>query len=184
MNHDTLNKSNLITRYIQILTIQEYGKNSTIDGVRFIPLTYNKDDTGEFVELGRLTNGRLESTPDFVIKQVSTSVLLPDAVKAFHLHFNQSDAWFVSPHDRALVGLLDTRKNSKTANTTMRFILGAGTANLVVIPAGVAHGIANPWDRPVTLTYFTNRQFNPGAPDERRLPYDLFGKEFWELTKG
>lgn len=179
-----MNKSDLLKNYAKILTTQEYGKHPPIDGVKFLPLSYRKDDTGEFVELGRFKTGKLEGHPDFVIAQASMSVLLPGAVKAFHIHFDQTDVWFVSPHDRVLVGLLDTRKDSKTANGTMRFVLGAGTAKLLVIPPGVAHGVANPWDKPATLTYFTDRQFNPGDPDERRLPYGLFGEEFWELKKG
>lgn len=179
-----MTKKNLIDNYAAILTTQQYGKKPPIDGVRLLPLTYNKDDTGEFVELGRFSDGAMEQLSDFMIAQMNSSFLLPGAVKAFHIHFDQTDAWYVSPHDRILVGLLDTRKDSKTANQTMRLVLGAGTANLLVVPPGVAHGAANPWDKPATLTYFTDRKFNPGNPDERRLPYDLFGKEFWELKKG
>ena len=66
----------------------------------------------------------------------------------------------------------------------MRFILGAGVAQLLVIPAGVAHGAANPWTESTSMTYFTDRQFDPGHPDEHRLPYDLFGPDFWQLKNG
>lgn len=176
--------SDLITTYSAILTTQDYGKKPGIDGVQLFPLVYCNDDTGEFVELGRFKNGKLEDFPEFSVAQVSSSLLLPGAAKAFHIHFDQTDAWYVSPHDRLLVGLLDTRKDSPTKDQKARLVLGSGTANLLVIPPGVAHGAANPWDRPVTLTYFTDRQFNPGHPDEHRLPFDLFGKEFWELKKG
>ena len=104
--------------------------------------------------------------------------------KRFIYISNQTDAWYVSPYDRLLVGLLDTRKNSKTVDKTMRLILGAGVAQLLIIPPGVAHGAANPWDKPTSMVYFTDQQFSPTDPDERRLPYDLFGENFWELTKG
>ncbi|MEK7111330.1 MAG: dTDP-4-dehydrorhamnose 3,5-epimerase family protein [Patescibacteria group bacterium] len=179
-----MDKNSLSDKYAQILTTQEYGKNPPVDGVKFIPLPYFKDDTGEFSELGRVDNGILQSVAGFKIAQISYSLLLPKAIKAFHLHFNQTDAWYVSPYDRLLVGLLDTRKNSKTVDKTMRLILGAGVAQLLIIPPGVAHGAANPWDKPTSMVYFTDQQFSPTDPDERRLPYDLFGENFWELTKG
>jgi dTDP-4-dehydrorhamnose 3,5-epimerase len=174
-----MDKTDLLPNYSKILTTQQYAKKPSIAGVRFLPLTYHRDDTGEFVELGRFDNGIFVQLPGFRLAQISTSLLLPGAVKAFHLHFNQTDVWFVSPHQRLLVGLLDTRKSSPTVNATMRFILGAGVAQLLVIPPGVAHGAANPWTDPVSMTYFTDRQFDPGHPDEHRLPFDLFGKDFW-----
>lgn len=176
--------SDLISTYSAILTTQNYGKNQPIDGVTILPLSYYKDDSGEFVELGRLKNGKLEKVPNFSVAQANVSVLLPGAVKAFHIHFDQSDVWYVSPHERLLVGLLDTRKDSPTKDQKARLVLGSGTANLLVIPPGVAHGAANPWEKPVTMFYFTDRQFEAGNPDEHRLPFDLFGKEFWELKKG
>lgn len=179
-----MNKSDLLPQYAKVMTTQEYGKSTLIDGVKFIPLTYNRDDSGEFVELGRVAAGRLEVDGGFQLAQISTSVLLPGTIKAFHLHFNQADAWFVSPRERLLVGLLDARKSSSTANKTMRFVLGAGVAQLLFIPAGVAHGAANVWDKPMTMTYFTDQKFDPKTPDERRLPFDLFGEDFWKLTKG
>lgn len=179
-----MDKANILPKYSKIVTIQEYGKNPPIDGVKFFPLTYNRDDTGEFAELGRITDGVLESLGGFKIAQISYSLLLPGAVKAFHLHFDQTDAWFVSPRERLLVGLLDARQDSSTADKTMRFVLGTGTAQLLIIPPGVAHGAANPWDKPTSMVYFTDQQFLPTDPDERRLPYDLFGENFWELTKG
>ncbi|MBI2309607.1 dTDP-4-dehydrorhamnose 3,5-epimerase family protein [Candidatus Collierbacteria bacterium] len=179
-----MDKNSLSDKYAKLMTTQEYGKNQPIEGVKFIPLAYHRDDTGEFSELGRVTEGVLQSVEGFKIAQISYSLLLPKAVKAFHLHFNQTDAWYVSPYDRLLVGLLDTRKHSKTADKTMRLILGAGVAQLLIIPPGVAHGAANPWDKPTSMVYFTDKQFSPIDPDELRIPHDSFGEDFWKLTKG
>lgn len=179
-----MNKTDIAKQYAEIMTIQEYGGHVPIEGVRFLPLTYHRDDTGEFVELGRFTKGVLEQLSSFSVAQVSTSVLLPGSVKAFHLHFNQTDVWYVSPHERLLVGLFDTRKSSSTVSKTMRFVLGSGVAQALVIPSGVAHGAANVWEKPVTMTYFTDHVFDAAHPDEQRLPYDLFGEDFWTLKKG
>lgn len=179
-----MKKQDIAPQYADVLTTQAYGTSAPIEGVSFIPLKYHGDDTGEFTELGRFINGRIEALPSMSIAQISVSVLLPGTVKAFHLHFDQTDVWYVSPHERLLVGLLDTRKSSPTASKTMRFILGGGVAQLLVIPSGVAHGAANVWNKPVTMTYFTDQKFDSKSPDERRLPYDLFGEDFWRLKKG
>jgi dTDP-4-dehydrorhamnose 3,5-epimerase len=34
------------------------------------------------------------------------------------------------------------------------------------------------------MLYATTEQFDPQHPDENRLPWDYFGKELWEMTKG
>ena len=92
--------------------------------------------------------------------------------------------WFVLPTDRLLVGLLDARKDSATCNATMRLVLGAGRAQLLHIPRGVAHGCANIGTEPATIVYYVNQFFSLEDPDERRLPWDLLGPEFWQMTPG
>lgn len=179
-----MDKTNVSPQYSRILATQSYNPKTVIAGVKFLSLKYSRDDSGEFAELGRFTNGKLLELANFNIAQVSQSLLLPNAIKAFHIHFNQTDLWFVSPQERLLVGLLDTRQDSSTKDKTMRFILGAGIAQLLVIPPGVAHGAANPGNIPVSLTYFTDQQFNPSTPDEHRLPFDLFGFDFWKIKPG
>jgi hypothetical protein len=48
----------------------------------------------------------------------------------------------------------------------------------------VAHGCANISPKSANMFYLTNQQFNVESPDEYRLPWDHFGKDFWEMTKG
>jgi dTDP-4-dehydrorhamnose 3,5-epimerase len=55
---------------------------------------------------------------------------------------------------------------------------------VVRIPNGVAHGVANIYQRSMTLFYATSSQFNSADPDEHRLPWDQFGSDIWELVKG
>jgi len=52
----------------------------------------------------------------------------------------------------------------------MRFMLGGGRARLLLIPRGVAHGVANLSARGAQLIYFSNATFDPHNPDEHRLP--------------
>lgn len=175
---------NISKDYTDLITVQEYSQKQLIDGVKLIDLKLYADDGGEFLELGRLDQGVLKVLPEFKVKQVSWSRLLPGIVKAFHVHRRQADLWYVSPFDRVLVGLADLRADSPTYNTKMRLILGGGQAKLLYIPRGVAHGAGNPWSQPATVVYFTDEEFDPANPDEGRLPYDVFGQEFWQIHKG
>lgn len=171
-------------KYEQVITVQQYGQDKKMAGVKTIDLKFFTDDGGEFTELARVQDGIIKAVPEFAIKQISWSRLLPGTIKAFHVHRKQTDIWFVSPFERILVGLADLREDSPTYNTKMRLVLGGGNAKLLIIPKGVAHGAANIWDTPTNLVYFTNEEFDPASPDEGRLPYDLFGADFWKITKG
>jgi dTDP-4-dehydrorhamnose 3,5-epimerase len=167
------------------VTTQQYGNSQTIDGVKLVDLRLMSDDGGSFAEIVRFgEKGSLEMFPEFIPRQSSYSQVLPGAIKAFHLHYNQEDVWFIPPSDRLLMGLVDVRKASPTYGHKMRFVLGAGRARLLYIPRGVAHGCGNLWNAPSTIIYFVNQQFNLSDPDERRLPYDFVGKDFWEITPG
>ena len=85
-----------------------------------------------------------------------------------------------------MVGLKDIRAGSVTKGLTMRFVLGAGRARRVCIPSGVAHGVANPYERQMSLIYFVTEQFNPNPDvcDEFRLSPEYFGTGFWEIKAG
>ncbi len=167
------------------LTTQGYGGGTRIEGVRLLDLRLMSDDGGTFAELVRLDEGgNLEAIPDFKVRQSSYSLLLPGAVKAFHLHFNQEDVWFVPPTDRLLVGLVDARLASPTYNQAMRLVMGGGKAQLLYIPRGVGHGGANIWGDPATVIYYVNQRFDLSDPDERRLPWDIVGTDFWQMTPG
>ena len=175
---------NISPDYSDLITVQEYGHTQSIDGVKLIDLKLNSDDGGEFLELSRLEQGIFKSLPDFTLKQINWSRLLPGSVKAFHIHRHQADLWFVSPFDRVLVGLADLREDSPTFNVKIRLVLGGGHSKLLYIPRGVAHGAGNLWDQPATVVYFTDAEFDLANPDEGRLPYNLFGQDFWTIKKG
>lgn len=166
------------------LRTQAYGAGPRIDGVVIQDLAHHVDDGGGLVELGRLTGDALDGAPDFHLRQLNWSRVLPGAIKAWHLHLAQDDVWFVPPHGRLLAGLRDCRADSPTHGATMRFILGEGRTQRVRVPRGVAHGVANPWTQASDLIYLVDQAFDPSDPDERRLPWDHFGADFWALTPG
>jgi dTDP-4-dehydrorhamnose 3,5-epimerase len=167
------------------LSVQDYTKKQVIEGVQLTNLQMFVDDGGALAELVRFDDqGNLQLIPEFKVKQATFSQVLPTVIKAFHLHYNQEDVWFILPGDRLLVGLFDARKDSPTYKTQMRFVMGAGRAQTLYIPRGVAHGMANPYDKPANMIYFVNQCFNAEDPDEHRLPWDALGADFWELKKG
>ena len=167
------------------ISVQDYQKKPAIEGVQLITLNSFVDDGGALAEIVRFDdNGNLAALPEFKVRQTTWSQMLPGTIKAFHLHYNQEDVWFVMPYDRLLIGLFDARENSATYKNTMRFIMGAGRAQILYLPRGVAHGLANVWQQPSNMIYFVNQQFDPGDPDERRLPWDTLGADFWDIKKG
>lgn len=182
---DRLTPGDLGPEFQDVITTQEYGKKTPIEGVKILDLRLMIDDGGSFAELVRFDeSGNLLAIPEFKVRQSSYSQVLPGAIKAFHLHYNQEDVWFVPPSDRLLIGLIDARRGSPTYNTSMRFVMGAGKAQLLYIPRGVGHGGANIGTEPATILYYVNQHFSLDDPDERRLPWDILGKDFWQITQG
>ena len=180
-----LSPDRLVADFQSKLSTQDYSKKPAIEGVGLIDLRLMLDDGGSFSELVRLDEkGCLEAIPSFKVRQSSYSELLPGSIKAFHLHFNQDDVWFVPPSQRLLVGLIDARQDSPSCGVSQRLVLGGGRAQLLHIPRGVGHGGANIWSQSSSILYFVNQQFDMGKPDEQRLPWDILGKEFWEIAKG
>ncbi len=180
-----LSKDAIGTEYVNDLSVQDYSKKPTIEGVQLINLNLFVDDGGALAEVVRVDEeGNLLLLPEFKVRQSTYSQMLPNTIKAFHLHYNQEDVWFIMPYDRLLIGLFDARKDSPTYNKTMRFIMGAGRAQILYIPRGVAHGLANVWQNPANMIYFVNQQFDPNQPDEHRLPWDALGADFWQIKKG
>ncbi len=180
-----LSKDAIGEEYSRDLCVQDYSKKPTIEGVQLINLSHFVDDGGSLAEIVRFDDGgNLQLIPEFKVKQITFSQVLPGTIKAFHLHYNQEDVWFILPYDRMLIGLFDARKGSPTYQSTMRFVMGAGRAQILYLPRGVAHGMANPWSHPGNMIYLVNQCFDANQPDEQRLPWDTLGADFWEIRKG
>jgi dTDP-4-dehydrorhamnose 3,5-epimerase len=180
-----INKETIGAEFRTELSVQDYGKKTPIDGVQIITLQSFVDDGGALAEIVRIDeNGCLVAIPQFKVRQSTWSQMLPGTIKAFHLHYNQEDVWFIMPYDRLLIGLFDAREDSPTYKQTMRFVLGAGRAQILYLPRGVAHGLANPWSQTSNMIYFVNQWFDAEHPDEQRLPWNILGDDFWEIKKG
>ena len=166
------------------LSTQSYSRKAAIEGVKLVELKRFSEDAGSFAEILRLTQGEVNGLDGFHIAQVNYSDLEPGAIKAWHVHFHQEDLWFVPPMCKLLVGLHDVRKTSGSTGVTQRFILGDGNPQLLYIPRGVAHGIANLSLQRQILMYFVNNAFSAEQPDEHRLDPFMLGRAFWEMQAG
>ncbi len=179
-----LTETDITTDYQKNIFTQDYSKKELIDDVQIININNFVGEDGDFSELVRLNEkGEIEQVPGFQVRQISRTKLFPNAIKGWHLHFKQEDLWYVFPHSHVLVGLVDLRENSSTKNLKMRLVMGGGKSQLLYIPRGVAHGVVNLSPNMADLIYFTNQTFNIEDPDEKRLHWDTFGREFWEYTK-
>lgn len=179
-----LSRADLKADARESLSTQNYARRATIDGVKLIALRRFSEDAGSFAEILRLTSGIVDGLEGFQIKQVNYSDMEPGAIKAWHVHFNQEDLWFVPPMCKLLVGLHDVRKASDSTGVTQRFVLGDGNPQLLYIPRGVAHGIANLSMQRQILMYFVNSPFLAEDPDEHRLDPFMLGRAFWEMQAG
>lgn len=174
------------------MILQNYDENKKIiAGVKITELKRHEDDGGYFHELVRLQgekDGRIYphrgSSSTF---QINHSRLEKGAIKAFHVHKEQTDHWYVL--DKALVMLIDVRPEIDSGNgvhdcknlreRSMRIV--TSKPMIITIPPGVAHGIGAIYEK-TDMIYLVDRFFNP--KDEWRLSWDLIGKEVWEITKG
>ena len=179
-----LTRDDLDPAHADALSTQSYTRRPTIDGLKLIELKRFTEDGGSFSELLRLGAGAVQGLDGFTVEQVNYSDMEPGTVKAFHVHFRQEDLWFVPPVHKLLVGLHDLRRESPSAGVTQRFVMGDGKAQLLLIPRGVAHGVANISAQRQILMYFVNSPFSAEAPDEHRLDPYLLGRDFWEIQAG
>ncbi len=174
------------------LVNQNYSKKSTINGVEIIPLRTFPEEGGLFCENLRIQeNGQIsywnalgeqKILEKFILRQINSSVLRPETIKAWHIHKLQTDVWMVPPGGGHLfVGLWDLREDSPTHKIFMRIYLGEYHIALLRIPPGVAHGARALENNSALLTYFIDQHFNP--EDEFRLSWDALAFN-WDIENG
>lgn len=136
-----------------------------IDGIAFKELATHTDERGFFREI-------IKAGDDFFAEgfgQWSHSLMFEGVIKAWHLHHEQTDWWYVV-NGVLRVGLCDRRSESTTFGQTMDFLMGDyQQSQALKIPPGIAHG-CKVIQGPVNLLYVTSHTYNPD--DEIRIPFD------------
>ncbi len=182
-----LTPKDLVDEAARDLVRQSYAAAPPIAGVSLAELPVFRSSDGLLAELVRLdAAGQVAGLAGFRPVQWNWSLVESGAVKAWHVHLGQDDLWIVPPDATLLVGLVDLRRDSPTASQRQRLTLGAGRCQRLLIPRGVAHGVANLTPRPQPMLYAVNRLFSadPDQTDEWRLPWDRFGADFWSMGRG
>lgn len=160
--------------------LQDYSPKKQIEDVKNVEIKPHAGHDGDFCEIIKVNqNQEIEAFPGFKIAQLNYSSMFPGAIKAWHLHYNQDEIWYVAPQFHLIVGLWDVRQNSKTSGVSTKIVLGGSEPALLYIPRGVAHGVVNNSQKTASLLYIVNNTFNPDKPDENRLPWDIQGSSFW-----
>jgi dTDP-4-dehydrorhamnose 3,5-epimerase len=137
-----------------------------IEGVVIQPLISHADERQMFREIIRV------SDPFFAegFGQLSHAAMHPGCTKAWHVHFNQVDWWYV-PIGALKLALHDTRPDSPTYRETMEILMGEIYAPVCVrIPPGVAHGCKVIGGGTTHLFYVTSLVYNPA--EEGRIPHN------------
>jgi|SRR3989338_11278009 len=178
MNH--LTEQDIDEQVVLKVYSQNYSKKPTIAGVHLLHLKNHVGEDGALSEVIRMTNNTVEGLDGFTIAQINATKIHPGTIKGWHLHYNQNDLWHVLPDSHLLVGLWDVRKASSTNGNVMRLALGGGNAHLLFIPKGVAHGAANVSQKDAEMLYFVDKKFDIDNPDEKRIPWNSLGEDFWK----
>jgi dTDP-4-dehydrorhamnose 3,5-epimerase len=136
-----------------------------IEGVVLKKLVTHTDERGFFREIIRVTD-------EFFAEgfgQWSHSLMYPGVVKAWHIHAQQVDWWYVVS-GVLKVALHDRRADSPTRGKTMELLMGDNQeAQVLRVPPGVAHG-CKCLTGPVHLLYVTSKTYDPA--DEGRIAHD------------
>jgi dTDP-4-dehydrorhamnose 3,5-epimerase len=191
MEPKPLTAHDLVEDARKVLRRQSYAPRQPIPGVALSEIAVSRSADGLFAEIARITEaGGVQGLEGFRPVQWNWSLLQPGAVKAWHLHLDQDDVFIVPPDATLLVGLADLRHDAEGdpggRARPQRLVVGAGRCHRLLIPRGVAHGLANLGAAPQALFYAVNRFFtaDPDRTDEWRLPWDHFGAEFWSMERG
>ncbi len=139
-----------------------------IDGVQIAPQKLWPDDRGYFMEIQRMRQGLAAGFP-LETSQISAALNYPGTIKAFHIHFEQTDCW-TPVMGMMQVVLLDLREGSSTWGKRNTLYVGALRPWQILIPPRVAHGYKVVGMEPSMLVYMTDRYYNPR--DEGRIVYN------------
>jgi dTDP-4-dehydrorhamnose 3,5-epimerase len=155
------------TKDEQSVTSEWQILQDTIEGVRLVEVRHIVGDTGHLTEV--LRQDWFEE--DVTVDQVFQVTLEPGAVSGWHVHLATMDRLFVNT-GQIRIALYDGREDSPTHGRVNEFRLGELRPGLLVIPAGVWHGLRNLRSTAGTVLNLVDRAYAYEDPDHWRLPAD------------
>ena len=151
-----------------------------IKGVILKELTVHSDERGKLFEILRSDEKVFRK-----FGQAYITVCYPGWVKGWHYHKIQDDNFCVV-RGTARVVLYDARQGSDTKGEVEEYILESGRPVLLLIPKGIVHGFEAVGPEECWILNIPTELYNPGKPDEFRLPLDSpeVPYEPWKKRKG
>lgn len=138
-----------------------------IDGIHVKKLKVIPDERGRLMEILRRDDELFER-----FGQVYVTTTLPEVVKAWHLHQNQTDNIACVQGMIKLV-VYDSREGSPTFQEVNQFYLGVHNPTLIQIPANIYHGWKCVSQQEAVIVNLPTEVYNYQDPDEVRLdPHD------------
>jgi dTDP-4-dehydrorhamnose 3,5-epimerase len=135
-----------------------------ITGVEMIDLGNVMTRSGWMMEVFRTDWPALP----IAVQQVNWVQLAPGAVTDWHRHSNQTDH-LIGIGGNIKLALWDGRDDSLTKGSTDVFRIGAMRPLMIIVPAGVWHGLRNESGAPAGYINVTDRLYNYEQPDNWRL---------------
>ncbi len=150
-----------------------------ISGVVVKPLRVIPDERGYLMEILRADDPFFEK-----FGQSYLTVAYPGVVKGWHYHKVQVDHFCVVK-GMAKVVLYDSREDSPTKGEVNEYYMGEKNPILLLIPAGVLHGMKGIGTEPALLLNTPTETYNYASPDEYRVdPHDGGIPYSWERKDG
>jgi dTDP-4-dehydrorhamnose 3,5-epimerase len=105
------------------------------------------------------------------VGQVFQAMIAPGGISAWHVHREATDRLFAN-HGLLKIVLYDARPGSATKGRVNVFRCGSVRPMLIVVPAGVWHGVQNISGAPALLLNLPDQPYRYDTPDHWRLPSD------------
>jgi len=142
-----------------------------IDGVKVIPLKQIPDERGKVMHMLRKTDPHFQE-----FGEVYFSVVMPGAIKGWHLHKRMVINYAV-PFGRIKLVLFDPRENSPTRNEIQELFIGEDNYCLVSVPPGVWNGFKGYGTTQAIVCNCATIVHDPDEivrmdPADKRIPYD------------
>lgn len=103
------------------------------------------------------------------VGQVFQAMIAPGGISAWHVHREATDRLFAN-HGLLKIVLYDARPESATKGRINVFRCGSVRPMLIVVPAGVWHGVQNISGAPALLLNLPDQAYRYATPDHWRLP--------------
>lgn len=144
-----------------------------IDGLTIKPTSLHTDDRGHLFEV--IHDYDMEKFGQVYVVEDPTRGI----IRAFHKHEKLWD-YFCIIQGAAKFVFVDDRPDSKTYKKKIEVIASGRNPELITVPPGIYHGYISLEDKTILLS-IASEVYNAEDPDEKRIPYDSYGKDVWPI---